>query len=165
MPDRTEHERNEKRAAQLRVIRYDAVVEYLFVDFQSHLQHLYCSAFILVCNLAVQSVLVLLEMCGGIHSYFLLNANLGGAFGTKRRGYEPQPSFGDQPGTQQPVGRKRGSSLIRSILTHGPFRRGTSEDTNMNVELANVSESLDRRSFLTADRDLKRQSSERACPR
>jgi len=165
MPDRTEQERNQKRAAQLRVIRYDAVVEYLFVDFQSHLQHLYCSAFILLCNLAVQSVLVLLEMCGGMHSYFLLNANLSGACGPKRRGYEPQPSFGDQPGTGQLVGRKRGSSLIRSILTHRPFRRGTSEDANIDVELTNVSQSLDRRSFPSADRDWKRQSSERACPR
>merc|ERR1712008_338478 len=87
-------------------------------------------------------------MCGGIHSYFLLNANLSGACGPRRRGYEPQPSFEEQTRTQQMVGRKRGSSLIRSILTHGPFRRlshSEDRDSNADVELVNLGQSATER--------------------
>jgi len=90
LPDGTADQRSAKRDAKNRVIQYDAFVEYLFVNFQSHLQHLCCALFILLVNLAAQLVLVVLEMCGGIHSFVLLNANLSGAYRHRRRGYEPQ---------------------------------------------------------------------------
>merc|ERR1719480_246457 len=74
LPEGTADELHDKSKAQQCVIKYDSIVEYLFVNFQSHLQHFYCAVFILLVNLAVQLVLVVLEKCGGIHSLFLLNA-------------------------------------------------------------------------------------------
>uniref|UniRef100_A0A7S4PXL8 Glycosyl transferase 48 domain-containing protein n=1 Tax=Alexandrium monilatum TaxID=311494 RepID=A0A7S4PXL8_9DINO len=109
----TEEERALRRQKQHDTRRYDTLVEYFFVSFQQHLQHLYCAMFILLLNLCAQLPMVLLDVCGGLHSGLLLNFNLSGPCGSKRTPFEPVSTT---DGSGRPKGRRRGSSLTSSFL-------------------------------------------------
>merc|ERR1712007_285916 len=90
LPDSDEEERLLKERAVRRIQQYDAVVEYFYLNFMSYQQHLYKGLLLLCVNLVVQGVLALLEMLGGLHSWWLLGSNLkGGFFQVQRPAYRP----------------------------------------------------------------------------
>jgi len=91
MPSKPDAEWRKKKNAANRTRRYDMLVEYFFINFMEYEIHLLCALFILILNLITQLLMVLLDWIGGLHSWFLLNRNLGLELGTcgKRRKYEP----------------------------------------------------------------------------
>jgi len=90
MPERTESDRFAKKAAAMTMRKYDAVVEYLYVNFMGHQLHLYAAVAILLVNLVVQFSLVLLEIFFGLHSWALLNPRLRSRSCCRRRhGFKP----------------------------------------------------------------------------
>jgi hypothetical protein len=90
LPKKTEAERRARTKARDRVTTYDMLVEYLYVNFGTHLLHLYAAIMILCFFLAFQSILVMLEGIYGLHSWIVLNDNLKATgFCQRRVGYEP----------------------------------------------------------------------------
>lgn len=90
MPEKDDNERKLKQAAFEKVLAYDMVVEYLYVNFLTHLLHMTAALVIVVIFLCTQSVCVAMDMIWGIHSYLMLNNNLlSTGFCAHRKGYEP----------------------------------------------------------------------------
>eukprot|EP00438_Fugacium_kawagutii_P009350 Skav212068 [mRNA] locus=scaffold867:31549:44560:+ [translate_table: standard] len=68
----------------------DAIVEYFYLNFMSYQWHLYVSIMLLLTNLAVQLCVALLEMLGGLQSWWLLGSKLrGGCCRLRRRALAP----------------------------------------------------------------------------
>lgn len=81
-------------AAKLKELRrlelYEQVVEYLYLHFISYQWHLGIAIMLLMVNLVTQLICVLLEMLGGLHSWWLLNGRLKGGFcKVRRKSYVP----------------------------------------------------------------------------
>eukprot|EP00931_Biecheleriopsis_adriatica_P048772 TRINITY_DN28182_c0_g1_i1.p1 TRINITY_DN28182_c0_g1~~TRINITY_DN28182_c0_g1_i1.p1 ORF type:complete len:2018 (+),score=352.66 TRINITY_DN28182_c0_g1_i1:636-6056(+) len=93
LPEGTAEERAHKQTARRRVDKYDAVVEYLYLCFMSYQWHLYVAILLVVVNLAAQLAIVILEMLGGLHSWWLLGGKLKGSFcRIRREAYKPEGS-------------------------------------------------------------------------
>eukprot|EP00434_Breviolum_minutum_P020699 symbB.v1.2.018253.t1/scaffold1449.1/size118046/4 len=99
MPETSIEEVRVKRQAAGRVQTYDAIVEYFYLNFMSYQWHLYVSIMLLVANLAVQLCVVLLEMLGGLQSWWLLGSKLrgGGCCRVRRQEYKPPGNDHDPP--------------------------------------------------------------------
>jgi len=90
LPEKDENDRKIKQMAFEKVLSYDMVVEYLYVNFLTHLLHMTAAIVIVVLFFCTQSVCVVLDMIWGIHSYLMLNNNLlSTGFCAHRKGYEP----------------------------------------------------------------------------
>jgi len=90
MPEGTTEQRVRKAKVQANDREYDMVVEYLFVNFLTHLVHLLCGILLTMMWFCVQLVCVLADMLWGFHSWFILNGNLRSAGCCARRvGFEP----------------------------------------------------------------------------
>jgi hypothetical protein len=102
MPEDSSTEHSRKARKVKNVQRYDAVVEYCYLHSMTYQLHLYAGILILLVDLAVQTLLCLLEIFGGIHSWWLLNGNLRGGFcQTKRPEYKPPASSQEESSTGQ----------------------------------------------------------------
>lgn len=90
MPEATPEERAIKRQRASNVQAYDMVVEYLYVNFMTHLMHLFSAMVLLMMWFLVQSCCVLLDMVWGLHSWGMLNHHLrSDGCCHRRRGFEP----------------------------------------------------------------------------
>jgi len=90
MPEATKQERDQKKQKADASKNYDQVVEYLYVNFLSHFIHLMSGMILLGMWFCVQTVAVLADMLWGLHSWFLLNANLRSTgCCARRKGFEP----------------------------------------------------------------------------
>eukprot|EP00933_Yihiella_yeosuensis_P009238 TRINITY_DN11506_c0_g1_i1.p1 TRINITY_DN11506_c0_g1~~TRINITY_DN11506_c0_g1_i1.p1 ORF type:complete len:444 (+),score=31.03 TRINITY_DN11506_c0_g1_i1:132-1334(+) len=84
-----ESRKNKQRVARL-VLRYDRLVEHLYINLMTYVVHLYFGIIIMLCNLVVQAFLVLLEETYGFHSWLLLNPRLRSrGCCSRRKGYSP----------------------------------------------------------------------------
>ncbi|CAJ1449626.1 unnamed protein product, partial [Effrenium voratum] len=87
MPETTFEELHQKREAARKVHKYDAIVEYFYLNFMSYQWHLYVSIMLLAVNLGAQLCVAILEMLGGLQSWWLLSGKLkGGCFRVHRLG-------------------------------------------------------------------------------
>merc|ERR1711957_447045 len=79
-----------KRQAERNVQVYDVVVEYMYVNFMTHLLHLFSALVILIMWFSVQSLCVMLDMIWGLHSWGMLNHHLrSDGCCHRRHGFEP----------------------------------------------------------------------------
>merc|ERR1711865_1085734 len=76
MPEASEAQRLSKHRAATAARNYDMVVEYLYVNCLTHLVHLLAGLLILMMWFSVQLVCIMADMLYGLHSWFILNANL-----------------------------------------------------------------------------------------
>merc|ERR1712137_465890 len=89
-PERDEQERQTKKGLADDARAYDMVVEYLYVNFLTHLTHLFAGLVILLMWLSVQLVCVMLDILWGLHSWGMLNHNLRSqGCCARRKGFEP----------------------------------------------------------------------------
>ncbi|CAK9081566.1 3-beta-glucan synthase) (Protein GLUCAN SYNTHASE-LIKE 12) [Durusdinium trenchii] len=119
MPESSIEELRQKRDAARRVQSYDAVVEYFYLNFMSYQWHLYVSIMLLAVNLVVQLGVAVLEMLGGLQSWWLLGSKLrGGCCRVRRPEYKPPGSDHDPPSERriQLSGEREG---LRSRLGKG----------------------------------------------
>ncbi|CAE7226863.1 CALS12 [Symbiodinium pilosum] len=102
MPETTPGELALKKDAARKVEVYDALVEYFYLNFMSYQWHLYVSIMLLVVNLITQLFVAIIEMLGGLQSWWLLGGKLkGGCFRVKRPEYKPPGNDHDPPSERQ----------------------------------------------------------------
>lgn len=120
MPETTMEEVHQKREAARRVQTYDAVVEYFYLNFMPYQWHLYVSIMLLVANLGVQLGVALLEMLGGLQSWWLLGGKLrGGCCRLRRPEYKPPGNDHDPPTERRSQLSGPSSEGLRSRLGKG----------------------------------------------
>jgi hypothetical protein len=76
MTEKTDAEKRSRIVAAMTVIKYDAMVEWLFVNFLGHLMHLYAALVVLLIDLIIQGFCLLVDSFWGMHSILVLNPNL-----------------------------------------------------------------------------------------
>eukprot|EP00928_Gymnodinium_smaydae_P011914 TRINITY_DN14356_c0_g1_i3.p1 TRINITY_DN14356_c0_g1~~TRINITY_DN14356_c0_g1_i3.p1 ORF type:complete len:2685 (-),score=593.20 TRINITY_DN14356_c0_g1_i3:98-8152(-) len=114
LPEECEEEKRRKTSAIRRMQVYDSLVEYMYLHSMTYQWHLYVAIGILLVDLLMQSALVLLEMCGGLHSGWLLNGRLRTRCCTAA-GDEPFfPSGGAGRGSPAPE-RARAASRLQDL--------------------------------------------------
>jgi len=90
MPESTAEQRTQKKLQADNARSYDMVVEYLYVNFLTHLTHLMAALVLLILWFSFQLVCVLLDLLWGFHSWFMLNINLRSTgCCARRKGFEP----------------------------------------------------------------------------
>mmetsp|Transcript_68620 Transcript_68620/g.149960 ORF Transcript_68620/g.149960 Transcript_68620/m.149960 type:complete len:273 (+) Transcript_68620:4536-5354(+) len=167
LPSATEEEKQAKEDVARKDRNYNKVVEYLYVSFMTYELHLVRGLFILAINCAVQTVLVFVEACCGLHSHLLLNKHLGLTLGVLggRKAFRPKISkdvWKPKPALPPPITRKKDSSLKRrgvassgassvdrqdseAQATHrtSSFRRFFSRGLSSNLESASAGVSME----------------------
>jgi len=116
MTEKTDGEKRRKIVAAMTVIKYDAMVEWLFVNFLGHLMHLYAALVVLIIDLIVQSFCMLIDSFWGMHSILVLNPNLSKpGCCAKTSGYVPGSN--PEPGARSHFGAV--VSAVRTSITAG----------------------------------------------
>mmetsp|Transcript_26292 Transcript_26292/g.60961 ORF Transcript_26292/g.60961 Transcript_26292/m.60961 type:complete len:293 (-) Transcript_26292:28-906(-) len=122
LPETTPAEEAQKKDAARKVEIYDAIVEYLYLNFMSYQWHLYVSIMVLVANLATQLFVAVIEMLGGLQSWWLLGGKLkGGCCKMRRPEYKPPGNDFDPPSER----RRQLSANAPSCISENGLRART----------------------------------------
>lgn len=134
LPEATSGERAQKKDAARKVERYDALVEYLYLNLMSYQWHLYVSIMLLAANFVTQLCVAVLEMLGGLQSWWLLGGKLkGGCLRVRRPEYKPPGNDFDPPSERQ-----RQLSACASSLASEGLRARPVNGVSHNLDDANA---------------------------
>eukprot|EP00439_Symbiodinium_sp_Y106_P058947 s1357_g8.t1 len=131
LPEATSGERAQKKDAARKVELYDALVEYLYLNLMSYQWHLYVSIMLLAVNFVTQLCVAVLEMLGGLQSWWLLGGKLkGGCLRVRRPEYKPPGNDFDPPSERQ----RQLSACASSLASEGLRARPVNGDFLAHVE-------------------------------
>lgn len=134
LPEATSGERAQKKDAARKVELYDALVEYLYLNLMSYQWHLYVSIMLLAVNFVTQLCVAVLEMLGGLQSWWLLGGKLkGGCLRVRRPEYKPPGNDFDPPSERQRQLSACASSLASEGLRARPVNGVSHNPDDVNA--------------------------------